>query len=95
MGIFADGPFSWLFTGVMDNTEIAYRLKYVMCLDGRSNCDTIQKRQSMANRIMIFHVAGVAAVVLFIVAVLLYALCLQKKMRRRSSSSSDKSTVVK
>ncbi|GMR48522.1 hypothetical protein PMAYCL1PPCAC_18717, partial [Pristionchus mayeri] len=33
LGIWAQGPYSWLFSGSMENTQMAYLIKFVLCLD--------------------------------------------------------------
>ncbi|GMR50823.1 hypothetical protein PMAYCL1PPCAC_21018 [Pristionchus mayeri] len=49
VGIWAKGPYAWLFTGTMENTQIAYNIKYLLCLDNkeRSICDL---RKSIASK---------------------------------------------
>ncbi|CAI4221876.1 unnamed protein product [Auanema sp. JU1783] len=34
--LYAHGPYSWLFSGSLENTEVAYRIKYLMCLNHES-----------------------------------------------------------
>ncbi|GMS97799.1 hypothetical protein PENTCL1PPCAC_19974 [Pristionchus entomophagus] len=59
VGIWAKGPFAWLFTGTLENTQIAYNIKYLMCLDDKekSVCDlrkrmTEKQQNEDAERIM-------------------------------------------
>ncbi|GMT25212.1 hypothetical protein PFISCL1PPCAC_16509 [Pristionchus fissidentatus] len=49
VGIWAKGPFAWLFTGTIENTQIAYNIKYLLCLDDKEDsiCDL---RSSMAEK---------------------------------------------
>ncbi|WKY06680.1 hypothetical protein Q1695_006678 [Nippostrongylus brasiliensis] len=39
VGIWADGPYAHLFSGTIENTEVAYTIKYLLCL-GRTE-DTV------------------------------------------------------
>ncbi|KAF8372734.1 hypothetical protein PRIPAC_79163 [Pristionchus pacificus] len=33
LGIWTQGPYSWLFSGSMENTQVAYLIKFLLCLD--------------------------------------------------------------
>ncbi|GMT24759.1 hypothetical protein PFISCL1PPCAC_16056, partial [Pristionchus fissidentatus] len=33
IGIWTQGPYSWIFSGSMENTQVAYMIKFLLCLD--------------------------------------------------------------
>ncbi|TMS39927.1 hypothetical protein L596_006377 [Steinernema carpocapsae] len=45
VGIWAHGPYSRLFVGTMENTQVAYTIKYILCLDkGEANlCQRLEE----------------------------------------------------
>ncbi|KAF8374166.1 hypothetical protein PRIPAC_80595, partial [Pristionchus pacificus] len=55
VGIWAKGPYAWLFTGSMENTQLAYNIKYLMCLNEKEQniCDhkkeINEKKRRMGN----------------------------------------------
>ncbi|KAK6031424.1 hypothetical protein OSTOST_02426 [Ostertagia ostertagi] len=53
VGIWADGPFSELFSGVLENTEIAYLIKYLLCIgnSGHNICDSEEQNTSLFNQL--------------------------------------------
>lgn len=51
VGIWADGPFSHLFSSSMENTEVAYTMKFLLCAgtEGHSICDIGRREEDIAD----------------------------------------------
>uniref|UniRef100_A0A1I7XAG8 alkaline phosphatase n=1 Tax=Heterorhabditis bacteriophora TaxID=37862 RepID=A0A1I7XAG8_HETBA len=49
VGIWSEGPFAWLFTGTIENTEVAYYIKFLLCLDRneKNMCDLQNERENL------------------------------------------------
>lgn len=82
VGLWADGPLSWLFSGSMENSEVAHLIEQVLCLyPDRMDCVVYSKPTQVAES---YSSAPVwIAIISMLVALLSLALSLVLAFKRR------------
>uniref|UniRef100_A0A1I8A539 alkaline phosphatase n=1 Tax=Steinernema glaseri TaxID=37863 RepID=A0A1I8A539_9BILA len=103
VGLWAHGPYSRLFTGTIENTQVAFTVKYVLCLEQREAnlCSLVERTNSQWGTATVGHSIGVlvfsilAAMFSFCSMILLAVQLLMKYRTQRVNEASSKECLRK